>query len=64
MNHIVQIGMNRIQSDIMVDGFEDCSIDIMVPAKLLDAFENDGVVTYNKVASLLNGFFNNCFSTI
>jgi hypothetical protein len=48
----------------MVDGFKDCSIDIMVPAKLLDAFENDGVVTYNEVASLLNGFVDDGFSTI
>jgi hypothetical protein len=36
----------------------------MVPAKLLDAFKNDGVVTYNQVASLLKGFVDDRFSAI
>jgi hypothetical protein len=48
----------------MVDSFKDCSVDIMVPAKLLDAFKNNGVMTYNEVTSLLNGFFNDCFRAI
>jgi hypothetical protein len=36
----------------------------MVPAKLLDAFKNDGVMTHNEVASFLNGFLDDRFCAV
>ena len=58
---IVHVGVHGNDDDIVFDGFDDTTLHIVLSADLFQSAKQQGMVTHNEVAPLLNSLINNLF---
>ena len=64
VDHIVEVGMDSIDGDIMLDSGNDRFLHVILSIDLFQSPENDGMMRHNEIAFFLDRFFHYFFDGI